>query len=330
MIFSGPQTSKLTTPLVSVVTATYNRSNVLRLAIESVRWQTFPDWELWVIGDACTDDTAEVVASFADPRIHFLNLPANVGEQSGPNNEGFRRTRGPFVAYLNHDDLWLPDHLETALEGIEATGADLVFTLVDAVSASGKNSLWCVVPGMRYEPGLLVPASCWVCRRALVEEVGAWRSYRECHSVPSQDWLYRAWRAGKDLRLIPRLTVVALPSGARRGAYANRDVRENQHYFERIRREPDFRERELTAVVTNFDTPWLRWYPAPQLLLRALRNALVRLCLAARLDPVAVRNFFIYFRKGAFLDRLRSRRGLEPLSRRRARSGNQSPRQENE
>ena len=97
-------------------------ANVLRLAIESVRWQTFSDWELWVIGDACTDDTAEVVASFADPRIHFFNLPANVGEQSGPNNEGFRRTRGRCVAYLNHDDLWFPDHLAGLTRFIDETG----------------------------------------------------------------------------------------------------------------------------------------------------------------------------------------------------------------
>lgn len=329
MNFSRPPTSEVSAPLVSVVTATYNRSNVLRLAIESVRWQTFRDWELWVIGDACTDDTAEVVASFADPRIHFFNLPENVGEQSGPNNEGLRRARGRYVAYLNHDDLWLPDHLESAIECIEATNADLVFTLVDAVSDAGRNSLWCVVPGMRYEPGLLVPASCWVCRRALFEEVGPWRSYRECHSVPSQDWLYRAWRAGKDLRLLPRLTVVAIPSGTRRGSYSEREVQLNQHYFERVRRETDFRERELTAIATNFETPWLRWYTAPQLLRRALRNALVRVCIAARLDPVAVRNFFRYFRKGAFLDQLRRTRGLEPLGRRRAPAGRQSPRQEN-
>jgi len=58
-------------PLVSVITATYNRSNVLALAIESVRWQNLCDWELLVIGDAWTDDTEQVVASFADPRIHY-------------------------------------------------------------------------------------------------------------------------------------------------------------------------------------------------------------------------------------------------------------------
>jgi GT2 family glycosyltransferase len=59
-----------------------------------VRAQTRSDWELIVVGDACTDDTADVVATFPDPRIRFVNLPENVGEQSGPNNEGVRLGHG--------------------------------------------------------------------------------------------------------------------------------------------------------------------------------------------------------------------------------------------
>ena len=58
--------------------AAYNRSNVLRFAIETVLAQTLEDWELWVIGDACTDDTEDVVASFGDERLHFVNLEQNV------------------------------------------------------------------------------------------------------------------------------------------------------------------------------------------------------------------------------------------------------------
>ena len=307
----------MTPPLVSVITATYNRSNALALTIESVRWQTCHGWELWVIGDACTDDTERVVASFEDPRIHFLNLERNVGEQSGPNNEGFRHARGSYVAYLNHDDLWLPDHLETALGGIVNADADLVFTLIDAVTGEGANTLQCIIPSMRYEPGLLVPASCWLCRRALIEAIGPWHGSAECYSTPSQDWLYRAWKAGKNLRLIPQMTVVAIPASTRRGVYATREVLENQRYFDRIRDEPDFRTRELTSIATNYNTPWPRWYPTRILLLRAFRNMLVGVCVAAGWDPMAVRNFILYFRKGAFIDHLRRQRGLDPLRRRR-------------
>ncbi|MGH2362126.1 MAG: glycosyltransferase family 2 protein, partial [bacterium] len=99
-------------PRVSIITATYNRSEVVSCAIESVRRQTFSDYEHLIIGDACTDDTASVVASYEDPRIRFINLSTHCGEQTGPNNAGFELTAGELVAYLNHDDLWFFDHLE--------------------------------------------------------------------------------------------------------------------------------------------------------------------------------------------------------------------------
>ncbi len=74
--------------MISVVTATYNRSNVLFYAISSLIRSTFEDWELIIVGDACTDDTREVVAGFADSRIRFYNLAENFGDQSGPDNSG--------------------------------------------------------------------------------------------------------------------------------------------------------------------------------------------------------------------------------------------------
>ena len=54
-------------PRVSVIIAAYNYSSVLRYAIETVRWQTFADWELIVVGDCCTDDSEQVVASLFHP-----------------------------------------------------------------------------------------------------------------------------------------------------------------------------------------------------------------------------------------------------------------------
>jgi glycosyltransferase involved in cell wall biosynthesis len=63
-------------PQVSIVTSTYNRSAVLRRAIESVRAQRdFADWEMCIVGDCTPDDSEAVVASFGDPRLRFYNLP---------------------------------------------------------------------------------------------------------------------------------------------------------------------------------------------------------------------------------------------------------------
>ena len=146
---------------ISVVIATYNRSNVLRFAIESVLAQTVSDWEMVVIGDACTDDTAEVVESFGDRRIRFHNLDQNVGEQSGPNNVGTSMARGRYVAYLNHDDIWMPHHLETLLEAIQESDADLVHGVGLSVKPP-NHYLAGVMPDGVYRPHVGVPASLWM------------------------------------------------------------------------------------------------------------------------------------------------------------------------
>ena len=233
-------------PRITVVTATYNRSNVLALAIRSVLAQSEDDWELIVVGDACTDDTEGVVASFGDPRIRFVNLDRNCGEQSGPNNAGAAVARGRYLAYLNHDDQWLPDHLEAAVEGLERMDADLVFTLEEVITVGGARYLAGAAASGEYEPAVKCPASSWVFRRGLVEEIGPWRRADEIFDVPSVDWLDRAWRAGKRLRLVPRLTVVAVQSTHREGTYAQRasDVEEE---VARQMKEPGFRERELSS-----------------------------------------------------------------------------------
>jgi glycosyltransferase involved in cell wall biosynthesis len=114
-------------PAISIITATYNRSHVLACAIESAIRQSWTDWELIVVGDACTDDTAEVVEQFGDPRIRFVNLHRNFGEQAGPNNVGIAESRGPLVAFLNHDDVWLPHHLTLCREVMLGEQADFVF-----------------------------------------------------------------------------------------------------------------------------------------------------------------------------------------------------------
>ena len=124
MQHSAPE-SNGSEPLVSVITATYNWSSVLRYAIQSVRWQSLQDFEMLIIGDGCTDDSAAVVASFQDPRLRWRNLPVNSGHQSVPNNTGLAMARGKYIAYLGHDDLWYPTHLANLVNELEKTNADI-------------------------------------------------------------------------------------------------------------------------------------------------------------------------------------------------------------
>src|SRR5256714_13138994 len=114
-------------PRVTVIIATYNWSSVLPYSIGSVLRQTFTDFELLVVGDGCTDDSEQVVAAIGDPRVRWINLPANHRQQSAPNNEGLRQARGEIIAYLGHDDLWLPHHLEVLVGALDREAADGVF-----------------------------------------------------------------------------------------------------------------------------------------------------------------------------------------------------------
>lgn len=213
-------------PKVGIVIATYNRSNVLAHAIESVRRSSLADWELLVVRDDCTDDTAEVVAGFNDSRIRFVNLEHNVDEKSGPNNVRASLVRAPILAFLNHDDLFFPDHLARSLSHLEITGADLVFPGVAAVGPRSIEQLeqrnlgfmlLGVSPDGSYQPYYVFsPASSWGMRRALMGELGGWRPARDCSIEPSQDFLFRAWRAKKRLLALPAATILAVQSGKRK------------------------------------------------------------------------------------------------------------------
>ena len=150
-------------PRVSVIIPTYNRSAVLRHAIASVLAQSFADFELLVVGDCCTDDSAAVVAGFGDPRIRWFNLPANSGHQSGPNNEGLRQARGELIAYLGHDDLWLPHHLQTLAAAIDE-GADIAAGITEFVGP-GELRLDIAPSAGIYRPGIWLPPTGFMHRR---------------------------------------------------------------------------------------------------------------------------------------------------------------------
>jgi len=302
-------------PRVSVIMATYNRSNIVGYAIESVRAQTFADWELIVVGDACTDDTAAVVDAFGDPRIRFVNLGKNTGEQSQPNNEGVRLARGALLAFLNHDDMWLPDHLTTMVDALDATGADLVFSLVSLRQVDGLPPLACACPSGRFEPQVAVPASAWVFQRTLADEVGPWRYYRECVLAPSQDWLHRAHRAGRTLVAVAALGVIAIQSGARARSYVDRHETEHRRLAAQLRSDSGLLVRELTALAVGHgwaDPVFGGALAVRPYLGRGIKNAIRRLAWRVGVNPVTLR---LGFRRGVFIDRLRAVRGLPPLGR---------------
>jgi glycosyltransferase involved in cell wall biosynthesis len=119
-------------PKVSVIIPTHNRGEMLRRAIDSVLNQTYKDFELIVISDGCTDNTDEIVASYADPRIKFFSHEKSRGT-SAARNTGIRASTGQYVAFLDDDDEWTPKKLELQMPIIENSPLEvgLVYTWMD-------------------------------------------------------------------------------------------------------------------------------------------------------------------------------------------------------
>src|SRR4051794_18857373 len=116
----------MSTPLVSVVVPTYNQPVLLLETLQSVFAQTFDDFEVIVVNDGSTDDTAARVEALAreEPELvrGRLRLISQANQGIGAaRNRGIDEARGKYVAMLDHDDLWLPEKLAAQVAFYERT-----------------------------------------------------------------------------------------------------------------------------------------------------------------------------------------------------------------
>lgn len=207
-------------PLISVVVSTYDKPRALLTALRSLQAQTVGDWRAVVIGDACGPATGEAVAACADARIAYRNLPMRCGEQSGPNSIGLSAANGAYVAFLNHDDVLLPDHFVHLLALAQAQRADFVLgrtahTRAMTVQPDGSvrpRFYWARPAAMRpalvFHRGLklIEPSSSWLVRREAAQRVGPWRLSTTVRRHSIVDWFLRAWREGLRIAFADRIT----------------------------------------------------------------------------------------------------------------------------
>jgi glycosyltransferase involved in cell wall biosynthesis len=104
-------------PLVSVIIPCYNQAHYLSEAIESVLNQTYPHFEIIVVDDGSTDNTAEVAGRYSEVK---LLSQENHGRPAVGRNNGFRESRGDYIVFLDSDDHLLPEALEVGLSYLEA------------------------------------------------------------------------------------------------------------------------------------------------------------------------------------------------------------------
>jgi teichuronic acid biosynthesis glycosyltransferase TuaG len=126
--------------LVSIIMPAYKASAVIGDAITSVCSQTYNEWELLIADDFSPDNTLDVIKSWAekDSRIKLISLSKNMGPAAA-RNFALQSAIGRWIAFLDSDDLWMPEKLELTLSHAIANDAALTYTSFSRMSADGKR-----------------------------------------------------------------------------------------------------------------------------------------------------------------------------------------------
>ena len=163
-------------PQVSVIIPTYNRGWILREAVDSVLAQEYTDYELIVVDDGSTDDTREILDSYGQDLFVFQQPNKGV---SAARNRGLAESRAQLVAFLDSDDLWLPQKLTRQVEFFTINPAALICQteetwVRDGVRVNPKKRHH-KFSGMIFKPSLalcLVSPSAVMIRKTLFDTVG--------------------------------------------------------------------------------------------------------------------------------------------------------------
>ena len=107
--------------LVSVIMPTYNCAKFIEESVKSVIAQTVTDWEIQIVDDCSSDNTADVIDPYLKTysNIHYYRLSKNGGPAKA-RTEGIARASGKYIAFLDSDDIWSPDKLEKQIQFMES------------------------------------------------------------------------------------------------------------------------------------------------------------------------------------------------------------------
>ena len=192
LLASRPQPSVPGAPLVSVIVPTHNRPEWLCAALRSILAQTMQDFEIIVVNDAGLDVSPWVSTLDESGRIRLLRHPSNRG-LAAARNTGLRAARGKYIAYLDDDDLFYPNHLAVLVEAAETSGKAVVFSDGCQALYSNRDGQVVVERSVVYSgifelQDLLVsnqlPVLCVLHRRSCIDKVGGFDETFATH----EDW----------------------------------------------------------------------------------------------------------------------------------------------
>lgn len=140
--------------MVSIITPMFNSDAFISDTIHSILNQTYTNWELILIDDNSSDNTLQIVESFIsqNPNIKLLKNTKNQGAAVS-RNLGIKAAKGDFIAFLDADDLWKPNKLQTQIQFMKLNKCDVCFASYDLINEKGKPLNKCVkaLPVLTYK-----------------------------------------------------------------------------------------------------------------------------------------------------------------------------------
>ena len=125
--------------LVSIIMPSYNTSDFISETIKSVLNQSYANWELLIVDDCSTDNTDEIVRPFLlDKRIRYLKNENNSGAAVS-RNRALREAKGKWIAFLDSDDLWMPDKLSKQIRFMEKNSYHFSYTNYSEIDTKGRR-----------------------------------------------------------------------------------------------------------------------------------------------------------------------------------------------
>ena len=126
--------------LVSIIMPSYNTANYISESIKSVQAQGYSNWKLIIVDDCSTDNTDDIVKPFLiDSRIRYLKNERNSGAAVS-RNRALREAKGRWIAFLDSDDLWVPEKLEKQIGFMEKNGYSFSYTNYEEIDMAGQKT----------------------------------------------------------------------------------------------------------------------------------------------------------------------------------------------
>lgn len=201
--------------LVSVIIPAYNAADLIEEALASVERQTYPHWEVIIVEDGTDDGTAAIADAFSqqvgNKRVRYIHHTVNQG-LSATRNTAMQSAQGDYIALLDHDDLWKPEHLESMVATLETSGYDLAYPQAELFDYTSHRVLSINGPSewdLAHFPASLfnrnfIPVSGVVMKKTVGETIGGFDP--TLRRVEDLDYWIRAAEAGLTFGYFPQVT----------------------------------------------------------------------------------------------------------------------------